>query len=167
MSEPSIKTTREQSVLEKVEDAIIALLNQSLPNWVDIEPWPENPDDYDLVDKKGVVLVHYTGSRFVEAKDLTTNQMRGMGWALILKTRSFRGQYGAYSILEDIRQALQGQSFEGGGPVRMVRDDLVKERDGIWQWNTIITLPIPAVAKKPQRSSVFARAVTQNNETGE
>lgn len=157
------KRIRAKTILSKIEDAIIARLKEDLPMWVDVEAWPENPRDYDFANKDGVALVHYSGSRFVEPQGQSTNQKRGMSWAIVLKTRSLNGELGAYDVLEDIRQALQGQSFEGGGPLRMVSDDLVSEEDGVWQWQIIVALPIDAVAKRAPARAGLMRPVSQQS----
>lgn len=155
-SEISKKTTRPRTILGKVEEAIIIKLNTDLPMWVDIQAWPENPSDYDFANKDGVVLVNYAGSRYVEPQGQSKNQKRGMSWALVLKTRSLNGEMGAYDVLEDIRQSLQGESFEGSGPLRMLRDDLISEKDGVWQWEIIVAMPVDAVAKRaPTRSGLM------------
>ena len=154
--EISKKTTRQRTILGKVEEALIRHLDQALPTWVDIEAFPENPKQYDFANKDGVVLVHYAGSRYVEPQGQSTNQKRGMSWVLVLKTRSLNGEMGAYDVLEDIRQSLQGTSFEGGGPLRMLRDDLISEEDGVWQWEIIVAMPVDAVAKRaPARSGLM------------
>lgn len=163
MTEASFHRSRERGILTKVEDALISALNQDTPTWLDIERWPENPRDYDFAGKGGVVLVHYAGSRYADPDGLSLNQARAMSWALVVKTRSLDGERGAYDVLEDIRQSLQGLSIEGGGPIRMVRDDLVSEVDGVWQWEIIVALPIPAVARRRPAPAALFKPVTQTS----
>jgi len=150
MSDVSIKRTRVKTILEKIEDGLIAIFDKNLPRWVDIAAVPENPSDFDFANRDGALLVHYAGSRYAEPQGQSINQKRVMTWQLVLKTRSFNGEYGAYAVLEDIRQAAQGYSLEGGGPIRIIRDDLASEADGVWEWRIVIALPIDAVARRTQ-----------------
>jgi len=151
MANVATKRTRQKTILTKIEEGLIALFGENLPEWVDIEGVPENPDDFDFANRDGALLVHYAGSRYGEPQGQSTNQKRVMTWQLVLKTRSFDGEYGAYAVLEDIRQAAQGYTLEGGGPIRIVRDDLHSEKDGVWEWRIVIALPIDAVARRHPR----------------
>ena len=165
MSDVSIKRTRAKTILEKVEEGLIAHFKGNLPLWVDIEGVPENPDDFDFANRDGALLIHYAGSRFGEPQGQSINQKRIMTWQLVLKTRSFKGEYGAYAVLEDIRQAAQGHSLEGGGPIRIIRDDLVTEKNGVWEWHVVIALPIVAVARRaPNRLGPVLGTQSEPNE---
>ena len=171
MNAPVRKTVRPPTIIEKVENALLdqlaGKLNEkgrrvggSIPLWVDVEAWPEDPKDFDFSGKQGALLIHYSGSRFAEPEGLSTNQTRAMSWSMVLMTRSLNGEKGAYAVLEDIRQALQGFGAEGGGPIRMVSDELTAEQEGVWEWRIVVALPIAAVAKRPasRPSPVFQNA---------
>ena len=150
MSNAAIKRARAKTIITKIEEGLIAVFDENLPNWVDIAAVPENPSDFDFANRDGALLVHYAGSRYAEPQGQSINQKRVMTWQLVLKTRSFNGEYGAYGVLEDIRQAAQGYALEGGGPIRIIRDDLVSEVNGVWEWRIVIALPIAAVARRTQ-----------------
>jgi len=162
VSDASIKRTRAKTIIAKVEEGLIAIFDENLPKWVDIAAVPENPSDFDFANRDGALLVHYAGSRYAEPQGQSINQNRVMTWQLVLKTRSFNGEYGAYAVLEDIRQAAQGFSLEGGGPIRIIRDDLVSEADGVWEWRIVIALPIAAVARHTRRSQLSPVLGTQS-----
>ncbi len=162
----SLRQTRTRTLIAMLEEALIEELNRHIPVWVDIEPWPENTDTFDFANRKGALLIHYAGSRYANPQGQSSNQKRAVSFALVLKTRSLKGEYGAYDVLEDIRQCLQGLSLEGSGPLRMVSDDLVSEAEGVWQWQIIIALPADAVARRHPRNAAGVRPVFPAHQSG-
>ena len=145
------RDVRSALVIEQVEDAILAKLKENIGGAVKVEAFPDNPDRYDFANLPAALLIHSSGSQFSGREGPANKaQSRRMQFALFLLCRSLRGQGGAYNHLEDIRLALQGHAFAGAGPAEIVRDALDDQRDGIWRWQILIALNIPAVARHGQ-----------------
>lgn len=154
----SLRTVRDPSFIEKVDTALEAHLKESVSGQCKVEVFPNDPKTYDFANLPAALLIHYAGSRYAQPKGpVNTAQARSMEWALVLLCRSLRGEGGAYLHLEDVRLALQGQTFAGAGPLVMTRDQLMEERDGVWRWEIRIALPAPAVARQYQQPAPLMR----------
>lgn len=144
----SLRETRPPLIIEQVEEALSAHLLEQVSGQCKVEVFPNDPAKYDFSNLPAALLIHYAGSQYAAAKGpANTSQARRMQFALVLLCRSLRGQGGAYNHLEDIRLAVQGVSFAGAGPAEIVRDTLEDESDGVWRWQIVIALPVPAVAR--------------------
>lgn len=150
-------------VIEQVEDALVAHLKPLVSGQCKVEPFPADPASYDMGALNAALLIHYAGSQYQAAKGpANTIQARRMQFALVLLTRSLRGEGGAYAHLEDIRLAVQGVSFAGAGPAEIVRDLLEHEEDGVWRWQIIVALPIPAVSRESRSpAGLFRPLISQ------
>lgn len=155
-----ISKSRSPSFIEKVEDAIVEALKSGVDGSVKVESFPADTESYDFAGLKAALLVHYTASQYQpRSGPANPSQMRRMNFAIVLLTRSLRGDGGAYGTLEDVRRALQGESFEGAGPAEIVRDGLVREDKGQWRFEIVIGLNAPAVAQDRQRQTSLMRPV--------
>lgn len=144
--------------LERIEDAILAVLKEGVDGSAKVESFPADPATYDMAGLGAAVLVHYAGSRFApRGGPVDSNQARRVNFAVVILARSLRGQGGSYALLEDVRQALQGERFEGAGPAEMVTDRLVEEAKGLWRWEIMIGLNAPAVARNRQEPRPLMR----------
>lgn len=156
---PIIKS-RPPSFIEMVEDVIVETLKSGVDGSVKVESFPADTESYDFAGLKGALLVHYTASQYQpRSGPANPSQMRRMNFAIVLLTRALRGDGGAYGTLEDVRRALQGESFEGAGPAEIVRDGLVREDKGQWRFEIVIGLNAPAVAQDRQRQAPLMRPV--------
>lgn len=156
----NLRHVRPPLVIEQVEDAIVGRLKDELSGSVKVEAFPADPAKYDFANLSAAALVHYVGSQYQGAKGpVKIDQARRMQFAVVLLTRSLRGQNGAYMHLEDIRLGLQGAAFAGAGPAEIVRDELQSEHDGVWRWWVQIALPTPAVARDRRQPSPLMRPV--------
>lgn len=156
--ETTLRTIRSPSVIEQVEDALLAVLKENVSGQCKVEAFPNNPALYDFEGLPAALLIHYAGSRFAPAKGpANTSQARAMEFSLVLLCRSLRGEGGAYGHLEDIRLAVQGRAFAGAGPASLTRDQLNEEKDGVWRWEVRVSLPIPAVARNYQTPAPLMR----------
>lgn len=164
---PALKTrskvgemTIPPSIIERVETAIIDALKEGVSGSVKVESFPANTDTYDFAGLKTALLVHYAASQFSpRSGPVDPNQKRRMNFAIVLFARDLRGARGAYRTLEDVRLAVQSQSFVGAGPAEIVRDGLVREDKGQWKFEIVIGLNVPAVARDRQRPAPLMRPV--------
>lgn len=158
MTDDTLRHVRPPLVIEQVEAALVAHLREQVSGRCKVEEFPNDPAKYDFSNLPAALLVHYAGSQYSGAKGpANTAQARRMQFALVLLSRSLRGEGGAYNHLEDIRLAIQGRAFAGAGPVEIVRDTLENEDDGVWRWQIVIALPVPAVARNYQTPAPLMR----------
>lgn len=161
----SLREVRPALVIEQIEDAIVARLREELSGSVKVEHFPADPAKFDFANLPAAALVHYVGSKYASREGpAKTDQRRRPEFAVVLLTKSLRGQGGAYHHLEDIRLALQGDSFAGAGPAEIVRDELQSEQDGVWRWWVQVALPVPAVARRRQPPAPLMRPVVHTGE---
>lgn len=154
----SLRTVRAPLIIEQVEDALLAHLKEQVSGQCKVEVFPNDPAKYDFSNLPAALLIHYAGSQYAGSKGpANTAQARRMQFALVLLCRSLRGEGGAYNHLEDIRLAVQGLAFAGAGPAEILRDTLESEVDGVWRWQVVIALPVPAVARNYQTPAALMR----------
>lgn len=147
----SLRHVRAPLIIEQVEDALLTHLRELVSGQCKVEVFPNDPAKYDFSNLPAALLIHYAGSQYSGAKGpANTSQARRMQFAIVLLCRSLRGEGGAYNHLEDIRLAVQGGAFAGAGPAEIVRDVLENEEDGVWRWQIVIALPVPAVSRNYQ-----------------
>lgn len=165
MDSVSLREVRPPLSIERIEDAIIERLKAELSGQVKVEAFPNDPAKFDFANLPAAALVHYVGSKYAQREGpVKTDQRRRPEFAIVLLARSLRGQGGAYTHLEDIRLAVQGDSFAGAGPAEIVRDELQGEQDGVWRWWVQIALPLPAVARHRDRPAPLMRPVVHSGE---
>lgn len=163
----SHRRMRAPLVIEQIEDAIILRLKAALSGSVKVEPWPNEPVEYDFANLDAAALVHYVGSKYADRDGpARKDQRRTVEFAVVIYVRSLRGQGGAYDLVEDARLALQGSTFAGAGPALMLRDDMQAEAEGIWRWWVQIALPMPAVARDRVAPAALMRPITHVNTQG-
>lgn len=161
----SLRDVRPPLVIEQVEAAIVSRLKEELSGSVKVETFPNDPAKFDFANLPAAALVHYVGSKYARREGpVKTDQDRRVEFAIVLLARSLRGQGGAYMHLEDIRLALQGDSFAGAGPAEIVRDELQSETDSVWRWWVQIALPLPAVARHRNRPAPLMRPIVHSGE---
>lgn len=148
------------SIIERVENALIAALKEGVSGQVKVESFPANTETYDFAGLRSALLVHYAASQYSpRVGPADPNQKRRMNFALVLFARDLRGADGAYRTLEDVRLAVQSVSFAGAGPAEIVRDGLASENQGQWKFEIVIGLNVPAVARDKQRPAPLIRPV--------
>jgi hypothetical protein len=152
----SLIHARDPSFIEQIEDAVIEAIRAGVSSTVKVESFPADPESYNF-NSPAAILVHYSGARFGNAKGISAAQPRDMEFAVVLLARSLKGQGGAYHHLEDIRQALQGQTFAGVGPAFIARQALDAEKNGVWRFVTSIKLAAVAVNRKYQQPAALMR----------
>lgn len=162
-ADASLRDVRPPLILEQVEDAIVDRLKAELPGSVKVEAFPEDPASYDFANLNAAALIHYVGSSYGDREGpVRSDQSRRMQFAVVLLTRSLRGQGGAYTYLEDVRLALQGSVFAGAGPASIVRDELQNETNGEWRWWLQIALPVPAVVRRRENPAPLMRPIVHS-----
>lgn len=162
-----LKKVSAPSQIEKIECALVEHLKENVAGSVKVDPFPADPGKYDFAGLDAAILVHYSGSRFSPREGPTNpNQTRRMNFALVVLVRALTGEHGSYRILEDVRQAVQGEVFAGAGPAEIESDTLIEESQGLWRWETIVGLNTPAVARDRRNPTALMRPHTTTLNSG-
>lgn len=159
---------RRPTAVQAVEAAIVARLKERLPGRVSrIESFPDRPEQYDFPDTDtAAAFVYFEGADYAPTSDsprAVYSPRRTCRWRIILLVRSLNGAeggvIGAYEALEEIRLALQGQSFAGATAMMSRREALEEQRAGVWRWSMEFTNALPAIAEAEfERSGFYSEA---------
>lgn len=118
---------------KEYEDLIVAQLQAEISE-VHIAPFPDNPDEYNLLHPKGALLVRFAGSDFQESTVTGLVRQRvKLQYDVIAVSRNLRDHYGAYDLLDQAITALTGFNIDGE-QCYPVREDFLLEKDGLWQY---------------------------------
>lgn len=126
------------SVLLELEQAVIAQL-KSAALGITVEPYPNSPGDYSLLDPAGAALVVIRGSRYEQQFNGVQN--RATRIIVTLLVRNLNAHQGAYALIDAIAMALMGWTppIQGSGQnwcgLRVVSDQYVNEDNGVWQYD--------------------------------
>lgn len=157
------ETDQPAGVVGAIEARILALLAAGLGTSWRIEPFPAEPEAFDLASAAHIALVHYTGSRYDRPEGLGGGgQVRRPVFAVHLYLRDLRGEGGSYRAIEDVRLALEGAPAvpgAGGVGLEITRDELVEQSGGVWHWLVEVRALVRAVPRPaPPRVTTFAGA---------
>ncbi|HEY9212063.1 MAG TPA: Gp37 family protein [Ancylobacter sp.] len=155
-----------------IEDGMVARLKERLPRRIArIESFPDDPTKYDFPDRDAAAcFVRYDRSGYSASGGgprEAYSPIRTLTFEVALLVRSLRGTndgaIGSYDALEDIRRALQGQSFAGATAMVPVSDELQEQKASVWRWGFKFTCQIPAIAvadfgERPGLASSFQGA---------
>lgn len=123
------------SQIQSIETAVLTALSQSLPELA-VEPFPEKPDEYELLHPLGAVLVQYDGSEFSSNNIAgAVGQQRRARFSVVVLVRSIRGNSGCYRVLEQVSGVLLGLRLPGMlSGATIVQEDFMSEADGVWAY---------------------------------
>lgn len=132
----------------EVEAAIVAQLTTGLaPLSLKVEAFPDRPEDYVFSHPVGVGLVRFHESPYEKprATDYVI-QNRDLHFEIVLMVRNLRKHQGLYPALEATRTALQGYlAPKSRGPAHMVSERFLEQKDGVWKYAVLISVPTVAV----------------------
>lgn len=121
------------SLLKDYEDAIIDQLKSKTIGFA-VEPFPNDPKTYDLLNPKGAFLVRYNGSRYTDPlPEGLVRQERILDYQIICVARNLRGRDSIYDMVQLALEALTGFQITSEESLRPTRDEFVDEVDGLWQ----------------------------------
>lgn len=125
---------------EAVCDAIVAALGTHLPGSVEVDHFPDRPEEYDFEGRSAAVLVLYGGSKFdAEGQRGAQGISETLLIQIVLLCRQLRpsaeNPVAAYGLLNDVRLALHGHSFAGATGLRPLVSELERRSDdGVYQY---------------------------------
>ena len=119
---------------EALERAVIARLQALLPD-VEVEAFPDDPDEYRLNHPLGALLVRYHGSKYGPLMDTDlVVQERVMAVEVTLVFRSLNGKEGIYTYLEAVRLALAGYQPPAFTKLKPLGDEFLDRDKGEWRY---------------------------------
>ena len=99
-------------LIDDMLDRLEALLAK--PNFLPVEAYPDNPQNYKMTKPKGVLLVAYDKSRYGQNEGLgMVVQERIMTFNVTLMVKKLKNKEGANGYLDAIRAALTGETLDG------------------------------------------------------
>lgn len=149
---PASRETREaqgtspSSPIEAVAEAMVSRLKDKLPGSVEVDHFPDKPEEFDFPEDGAAALVIWDGSSFDQGGPVGqqgTREALRLGVALLV--RSLRGPSGAYVLKHEIQRALHGYSFAGATALRPIKADLERQADNVFQYLLVFEGTIPAI----------------------
>lgn len=122
---------------EALETAITEIINAL---GIPARPWPQYPANYTPEDNRNEVLVRYVGTRYTPMDVSGCQKDRRQMVKLVVVGPGLRGSGGIYSLLDQLREKLEGFTFpNAGGTFEMEAEDFIDEYNSTWQfcqrWN--------------------------------
>lgn len=136
------------TTVHDIEAALIAKLGSVLPE-LEVQAFPEKPEEYSLLHPVGAALVQYDGSEFSGNAIATGGvaQVRTLRFSVVYLVRNLRDSSGCYDILHRGNAALSGLVVPGAvRPVTIVREAFHAEADGVWMYVQSYALAVRHVA---------------------
>ncbi|EIJ33321.1 Gp37 family protein [Thiothrix nivea] len=101
-----------------------------------VEPYPERPSEYRLMNPKGAVLVVVQGSRYSQA--IGGVQARKTRIIITLLVRNLNSHAGAYVLLDAVLASLAGWCpGDGWYDLAAQSENFVTEDNGVWQYDVV------------------------------
>jgi len=119
---------------EALEEAVIDRLKARFPD-LEVEAFPDDPDEYRLNHPLGALLVRYHGSKFGPLLDTDlVVQDRVMAVEVTLVFRSLNGKEGIYAYLEAVRLALAGFKPPAFAKLKPIGEEFLSQGGGEWRY---------------------------------
>lgn len=118
-----------------IVDDVVQRLRLKLPA-LQVEYFPEKPDEFRLNHPAGAVLVSYISSKYAAPEDAcAVVQPQTVTLCATVIMRQLNGRGGAVAVLELVRRALGGwRPVNCHRPVRLKQDTFIGEVAGLWQY---------------------------------
>lgn len=124
------------ATVQSIETALIAKLGTALPE-LEVQAFPEKPEEYDLIHPVGACLVQYDGSEFSgnSVGNGAVAQVRRLRFSVVYLVRNLRDSSGCYALLQRGAAALTGLLVAGTlSPGAIVHESFHAEADGVWMY---------------------------------
>ena len=119
-----------------IEQAILARLQAQIIG-VEVEAFPDEPENYQLKHGAGAVLVRYTGSRFDrhEPTDVVIQDQTVTIELAVLMRSLRRHDAGILPMLDAVRAALTGYRIPGASTLTPTKEEFVSYDQGVWRYD--------------------------------
>lgn len=149
--------------IQAIEQTLIDMLAAAgLP--YEVQPYPDKSNEYRFTHPHGVVLIRFRKSSFEHPRPIdSVVQDVTVHFDCAVLGRSLRGTRGAYTVADQVRNALSGQRLESA-PIYTVSEEFIEEEDGVWSFVLSYAVPITHVQMLAEESlPVLQRLTLQDN----
>ncbi|WP_457798097.1 Gp37 family protein [Methylocystis sp. S23] len=127
-------------------DAVKAILTEAMPGQFKVADFPDRPEDFDIGEYEGAVLVHWIGSKYAPSNGvMPINKKRRFTFDVAVIARGVSGMLGAPNVIELVRQTLQARVIEGATALDPVDDGLAGRNDQTWRYDITFQAEAPAI----------------------
>lgn len=145
------------SLLQAIQDDILARLRAAYPA-LEVEPFPDRPENRKVFHPVATLLVGYSGSRDGAPLDLVAMaQARTCRFDINILARELGGDRGAVALVDGVRAALTGQRA-AGGEIRIAGDRFHARNQAVWEYSVSLEIIVPMV---PQLADVSYPTLSQ------
>lgn len=142
----------EQAVIERLQDRFREL---------EVEHFPDDPDEFRLNGPVGALLVRYHGGKYSPSMDTDAIvQERAMAFEVQLVFRGLKGDDGAMVYLEAVRRALAGFQPPAFEKIVPAGEEFVSQAGGLWRYAIDFRTSTMAI-EEDAPAEVFGGAVTE------
>lgn len=133
----------------QLEQALITALKAAFPE-LEVEPFPDNPSEYEFIHPVGALLVQYDGGDISNpvAVDLVA-QPRTLHFTVLSMTRNLRDHGGCYEVLDRVRKCLLGLKLPGVKQIYGIKERFSNETDGVWVYVQSFSLRTMQIQDQP------------------
>ena len=136
------------SATRPIIDAVQVHLQAAIP-WVQVDVFPERPDEYQFIHPTGAVLVGYQSSKFGAIQGLGhVAQQRDVVLHLTVIGAHLHGDDGALAILDEVRLAIVGFTPPNCLPCHLLQERFLSEDAGAWQYELTVQTETQQVERR-------------------
>lgn len=122
------------TTIDACVNGIVARLAAKYPTY-DVQPYPDKPDGYRMLNQNGAFLVAYRGADHSEVDDTdVVVTARRMLLDVHVVAHDLNGAHGATAMIELARQALVGFTLPGFDRIVPVRERFVGRTETNWMY---------------------------------
>lgn len=136
-------------MIRELEGALLDALTEAFPD-LSVEPFPDNPSEYEFIHPLGALLVQYDGGSIsgTVAVDMIA-QPRELHFTVLSLTRNLRDHGGCYEVLDRVRNCLLGLKLPGVKQIYSLEERFSSEADGVWVYTQGFSLRTVQVQDAP------------------
>lgn len=136
-------------MIRELESALLGALTEAFPD-LSVEPFPDNPSEYEFIHPLGALLVQYDGGSISSSVSLSlTAQPRELHFTVLSLTRNLRDHGGCYEVLDRVRKCLLGLKLPGVRQIYGLQERFSNEADGVWVYAQSFSLQTMQVQDQP------------------
>lgn len=150
---------RRPNMIDALIAEIVTRLAEKLPPVLLVKRFPNNPEQFDFQGFEAAALVHYGGSDYASGAP-SSSLNRQVRIDIILLVRALHGDdthtIGLTDILDDVRLALQGETFAGARALMPQRDEFEEANSEVIRWRFSFTTILPAMNGMRRPSGILS-----------
>lgn len=151
--------------IQAIEQTLVDLLAAAgLP--YEVMPYPDKSNEYRFTHPHGVVLIRFRKASFDGPRPIdSVVQDVTVHFDCAVLGRALRGTRGAYTVADQVRNALSGQRLESA-PIYTVSEEFVEEEDGVWSFMLSYAVPLTHVQMLAEEALPTLHRLTMQDNLG-